>query len=407
MLKYSVSTLFDNQLFMSWKKVRLGGLVNKIRTINPTEKLADESILYVDISAVDTKQKTILDPKEILGSDAPSRARQVLLSGDVLVSTVRPNLNAVALFTNDYPNVTVASTGFCVLRPQEDELDSKYLFYWSQSIGFISSMIKKSSGANYPAVSDSIIKSEIIPLPPLPTQKHIASILDKADALRQQNRQLLAHYDALLQSTFIELFGDPVENPKGWEVKKIRDLVSEVKYGTSKPAEDLGSFKYLRMNNISYEGFWDFASLKYINLEKNEISKYTIRKGDLIFNRTNSKELVGKTAVYNLDEPMAIAGYLIRVRTNEKAIPEYIWGYLNSKHGKATLRNMCKSIVGMANINAQELQEIDVFLPDLSLQQKFSKIVNEIESQKQQAKAALAESEALFQGLLAGYFGEN
>ena len=126
---------------------------------------------------------------------------------------------------------------------------------------------------------------------------------------------------------------------------------------------------------IPYEGGWDFSNLKYIDLQKNEKDKYLTQKGDLLFNRTNSKELVGKTAVYGSEEPMAIAGYLIRVRTNEYGNPYYISAYLNSKHGKTTLLNMCKSIVGMANINAQELQNIKILLPPRPLQDKFEKVV--------------------------------
>jgi type I restriction enzyme S subunit len=84
-----------------------------------------------------------------------------------------------------------------------------------------------------------------------------------------------------------------VKNEKGWEVGSIRDLAHEVKYGTSKPAEDNGLIPYLRMNNLSYSGNWDITNLKYINLEDDEYDKYVVKKGDLIFNRTNSKELVG------------------------------------------------------------------------------------------------------------------
>ena len=150
------------------------------------------------------------------------------------------------------------------------------------------------------------------------------------------------------------MFGDTVTNPKGWEVGTIRDLVSEVKYGTSKPAVDNGKYIYLRMNNITYSGCMDYTDLKYIDVEDKEIEKYVVRKGDVLFNRTNSKELVGKTAVFKEDTPMIIAGYIIRVRPNERSNPEYISGFLNSSYGKRTLLDMCKAIVGQENINAQE-----------------------------------------------------
>lgn len=130
----------------------------------------------------------------------------------------------------------------------------------------------------------------------------------------------------------------------------------------------------LRMGNITYSGAIDFSGLKYVDLSKKDQPKYLVEKGDLLFNRTNSKELVGKTAVYDRDDVAAIAGYLIRVRMNEKGNSYYVSGYLNSTHGKSTLQNMCKSIVGMANINAQEMQNIQILLPPIEIQNKYAAI---------------------------------
>ena len=218
--------------------------------------------------------------------------------------------------------------------------------------------------------------------------------------MRQNDRKILEKYDQLAQSVFLEMFGDPVRNPKGFEFCTIRDLVCEVKYGTSAKASDIGQYPYLRMNNITYSGYWDLTNLKYIDIPVRDRDKYLVKKGDILFNRTNSKELVGKTGVYSFNEEMAIAGYLIRVRVNSLANPYYIWGYLNSNHGKSTLENMCKNIVGMANINAQELQNITILKPPTELQNKFAEIIEKIEVQKQLTQRSIKKSEELFQSLL-------
>ena len=140
--------------------------------------------------------------------------------------------------------------------------------------------------------------------------------------------------------------------------------------------------------------------VKYINLSPKEQEKYLIRKKDLLFNRTNSKELVGKTAVWNRNEKYAIAGYLIRCRSNTRGNPYYIWGFLNSYYGKKVLQNMCKNIVGMANINAQELQNIKINIPPIDIQNKYGNYIEVIESQKQKLNQEIQRSEALFQSLL-------
>ena len=196
------------------------------------------------------------------------------------------------------------------------------------------------------------------------------------------------------------MFGEPSTNKMKFPKGKIRDVVTEVKYGTSSPAEDEGLYPYLRMNNITPDGYMDYSKIKYINIDdEREKEKYVVRKGDLLFNRTNSKELVGKTGVFNEDSEMIIAGYLIRVRTNEKANPWYLWGYLNSIHGKKTLLGMCKSIVGMANINAQELQGIKILIPPIELQNQFAQIVKKTEALKTQNQQSLQELENLYGSL--------
>ena len=109
------------------------------------------------------------------------------------------------------------------------------------------------------------------------------------------------------QSRFIELFGVYPSNPKGWETATIRDIVADVRYGSSRPAVDGGKYPYLRMNNITYGGELDLTDTKRIDIPDNELDKCTVRRGDVLFNRTNSKELVGKTCVYNRDEMMVLA----------------------------------------------------------------------------------------------------
>lgn len=288
------------------------------------------------------------------------------------------------------------------LRPKTKEVDSRYLYHYLKSKN--SEIRGKRTGATIPHVNGAELRKMEIPLPPLEAQKKIAAILDEADALRQKDKQLLKHYDDLLQSVFLDMFGDPVRNEKGHPKGTLRDVISEVKYGTSKPAEEDGNFPYLRMNNITYSGGWNFTSLKYINLESQDMDKFLVKTGDLLFNRTNSKELVGKSAVFRLKEPMAFAGYLIRIRPNEKANTEFIGAYLNSKFCKAYLQNMCKNIVGMANINAQELQTIPIYMPPKALQDEFESIVHLIEKERKLIVEQSLESKLLFQGLVAKAF---
>jgi len=275
-------------------------------------------------------------------------------------------------------------------------VDKNYLAFYLKKRGFYDVI----TGSAQPQIIRQNLISIKIPLPPFPIQQKIADILDRAGALIEQRKAQIAKLELLVKSQFVEMFGDPVKNPMGWDSGTIRDIVTEVKYGTSKPANEGGQYLYLRMNNITYDGYLDLSSLKHIDVPGNEIEKYIVRKGDVLFNRTNSKELVGKTCVFDLDEPMVIAGYIIRIRLNQRAIPAYLSATLNSEYGKQTLRSMCKAIVGQANINAQELQDIAILIPPLALQTQFATFVERVEAQKVRLRKGLGLMEMGYKALM-------
>ena len=377
----------------------LGSCVLRVETWNPLRAEPDEEFRYVDLSAVDQDTKSITEAREIACADAPSRARQLVRSGDVLVSTVRPNLNGVARVHDDLNGAT-ASTGFCVLRPDPEKLSGSYLFHWVKSAAFVGDMVSKATGASYPAVSDRIIFESLFPLAPLEEQRRIAAILDQAETLRTQRRTALALLDSLTQSLFLDMFGNPVANPKGWAIGKIGDMLESASYGTSEKSGTEGEFPVLRMNNITRNGDLDLGDLKYMDLHPTDHKKYLVRAGDVLFNRTNSAELVGKAAIVPASAPpLAYAGYLVRLRVNEANHPMYLARFLNTPYAKRMLRGMCKSIVGMANINAKEIQAMRIALPPLPLQQTFAPRIAAIEALKATHRHALAALDALFASL--------
>jgi len=331
-----------------------------------------------------------------------------LQDGDILMSHINSpkHLGKSALYEKNELDI-IHGMNLLGIRPRKSEILPEYLNYYFLSKDF-DSFIKSISNqsVNQASFAASKLKKLEIPLPSLSEQKAIVAKLDRAQRLIDIDREMLAKYDELIQSVFLEMFGDPVRNPKGFDKGTIRDIVSETKYGTNKKAHETeGEYPVIRMGNLLYNGEWDFSDMKYCDLEEKELPKYLVHKGDVLFNRTNSKELVGKTGVYREEEPIAYAGYLIRVRPNDKATSEYISGYLNCPHGKLVLEHMCKNIVGMANINAQELQDIKILIPPIELQQDYELKVNEIRKQKGLIESEINISEELFSSLVQGFFG--
>ena len=218
-------------------------------------------------------------------------------------------------------------------------------------------------------------------------QKKIVEQLDGIALVIDKRKKQLDALDELIKARFLEVFGDPILNPKNWDCMKIGDIVNEVKYGTSLPAVEGGKYPYLRMNNLTSDGYLDLTNLKYIDVSDDELEKCIVRYGDVLFNRTNSIDLVGKTAVYNLHKEMVIAGYIIRIRLNGKILPEVFSQYMNLTVMKEKLRNMAKGAVNQANINAKELQSIKIYIPDMELQRHFIDLKNQTDKSEFTAPA--------------------
>lgn len=261
------------------------------------------------------------------------------------------------------------------------------------------------SGATIPHIYFRDYKSEEFNLVPVDYQEEIVATLGKIEAIVAARQRQLQKLDELVKARFVEIFGIYPANPKGWETGTIRDVVSDVRYGSSRPAVDGGKYPYLRMNNITYGGELDLSDTKRIDIPDNELDKCTVRRGDVLFNRTNSKELVGKTCVYNRDDMMVLAGFVIRVRVSERILPEFLSEFLNTEFSKQMLLAMCKTAIGQANINAQEMQNIGLYLPPIELQRKFVQFKGQTDKSKVAVQKALDEAQLLFDSLMQKYFG--
>ena len=264
------------------------------------------------------------------------------------------------------------------IAPKLDALRIQYFYFCMKNL----KMQTLAESTTVPSVRKTVLEKYEIEVPSLVEQEEIEKKLTLTQKIIEKRRQELSYLDEIIKARFVEMFGDPVKNPKGWEVVTIGDIVTEVRYGTSKPAVEGGKYPYLRMNNLTADGHLDLNDLKYIDIPDDEIEKCVVRKGDVLFNRTNSIELVGKTVVFDLQEDMIIAGYIIRVRLNKRLLPEILSQYMNLEALKDILRSMAKGAVNQANINAQELQSIKVYIPDMELQKQFIEMKNQVNKSK-------------------------
>jgi len=381
-----------------WSKVRLDECCEIVGGSTPNTNIAsywDGTICWAtprDLSQLNGAY--ISDtPRKLTQAGLDSCGATILPTGSLLFSSRAP-IGYVAV--NTVPMAT--NQGFKSFVPKTNLVNSKFMYYWlRKNRAYFESL---GNGATFKEVSKSIVSRIEILLPPLGEQRRIAEILDRAESLRAKRREAIAQLDILTQAIFLEMFGDPISNPKGFPIRKIKDLLESASYGTSEKSSSEGKIPVLRMNNITRTGEIDLSDLKYMDLDDSQEERYLVQSGDVLFNRTNSAELVGKTAIIrNISSSMAFAGYLVRLRVNKENDPEYLSAFLNTNYSKRVLRGMCKSIIGMANINATEVQTIKIAQPPLHLQQEFAHCIEAIEKFKVSHRRSLAELDALFASL--------
>ncbi|ACT13902.1 MULTISPECIES: restriction endonuclease subunit S [Pectobacterium] len=389
---------------MSWPTYKLTDLCNKITdgSHNPPPGISESKFLMLSSKNIFDDDINFHNPRYLTKDDFERENRRTdVSSGDVLL-TIVGTVGRAAVVPDGSPKFTLQRS-VAVLKPKHGIITSRFLMYTLRSM--LDVLLAGARGVAQQGIYLKQLHDLDIKVPSVEIQKHIVNVLDKASSLCRKREQGIKLADEFLRATFSNMFGNPDNNIKNFPIGTIRDLVSSASYGlSSKTSKHSGKYPVLRMGNITYQGDWDLIDLKYIDLDEKAQEKFLLEKGDLLFNRTNSKELVGKTAIFENDRDMAFAGYLIRVRTNEIGNNYYIAGYLNSLHGKNTLINMSKSIVGMANINAQEMQNIKILIPPKELQDNYEKIYKTVKNKIKIHIESKKESEMLFNNLSDGFF---
>ena len=338
----------------------------------------------IPITRIETISKGIIDFDKLGYADIFEFEKYkdwLLKKGDILISHINSekHLGKSAIFLDNDVSIIHGMNLLCI-RVIDDIVFPEYLqlfFKTNQYKRQIKKIMKKS--VNQASFSVNDFKEILIRLPKLDIQEKIIKKIMTLEKILENNKLKLKFLSELNKSLFSRMFGDIKTNDKNWEIKKLGEVV-ETQYGTSKKATSVvGEFPILRMNNITYSGEMDYKDLKYIELSDSEKEKFLLKKGELLFNRTNSKELVGKTGLFNLDIPMAFAGYLIRIKPSNLIHSKFLLFFMNSEFMKKLLYNKAKNIVGMANINAKELEDFSIILPPIELQKKFAERIEKIE----------------------------
>ena len=380
---------------------RLGDIcVKKIDTIKATY---EGDIDYIDISSVDNQCKEITQTQSMPIVNAPSRAKQLVFPGDILVSTVRPNLNAVALVTENFENTLVASTGYCVLRCLPN-VDNKYVFYFCQSPAFIKKMVAQATGASYPAVTSAIVRECTIPLPPLEEQRRIAATLDKISDLIAKRRVQLDKLDLLVKSRFVEMFGDPLHNTQKWRTIELTKVCKTILGGgtpsKSHPEYFMGTVPWVSPKDMKKAIISD--SIDHITEE-------AIASSTTNLIPVNSVLMVIRSGILKHTLPVAINSVPVTINQDMKAfvpdddmLPEFLMHYF-----KAIEFDVLTGVRGVTadNIDFKAFQKRQVIVPPIEVQKKFATFVKRVNKSKLMVQQGSDKLETLKKSLMQHYFG--
>jgi type I restriction enzyme S subunit len=353
--------------------------------------LAEEVIRYIDIGSVNRNTKSIESPQELLGKDAPSRARKQVAVGDTLVSMTRPNLNAVALVPRELDG-QIASTGFDVLRPIKG-IDPRWVSYLVRTDAFVEAMSDLVQGALYPAVRSKDVRAHVVPLAPQVEQTRIANQLDTLLARVHACNDRFDAIPALLKrfrQTVLDAAtsGRLTEDWRGlddlrqveWKTVALQDVITEMRNGLAqKPTESPPGSKILRIGAVR-SGQLNLDDHRYLVVSDKEAGQYALKQDDLLFTRYNgSLEFVGVCAALTHDAP----GYvypdkLIRVRVRaDRAIAKFIEIVFGCRSMRTQVESFVKSSAGQRGVSGADLKAAKFSLPPIAEQ---TEIVRRVEA---------------------------
>jgi type I restriction enzyme S subunit len=359
------------------------------------------------VSPKDMKCDHVRDAEDKITRAAISGSAARIVGSNSVLAVVRSGILA-----HTFPVATLArevsfNQDIKAITPKNGSLLPAFLFWMlkGQETQILRIGVKK--GATVHSLSNGFLESLRFPLPPLDEQRRIVGLLDRAAEIRRRADAARAKARAIIPALFLDTFGDPATNPKGWPVATVGDVLDSASYGTSQKASDAGGgLPVIRMGNVTMNGQLDTTDLKYMELTEAEREKAELLEGDLLFNRTNSKELVGKTGLWDGQFDAVAASYFIRLRVNrERIVPAYLWAFFNTSHMKRVLFQTARGAIGQANINAKELRAFPVATPSLPLQTAFAEQASRLDSLARHLDATAAKAEAMAAGLSAEVFG--
>ncbi|WP_286939626.1 restriction endonuclease subunit S [Achromobacter sp. UBA4530] len=366
-----------------------------------TKPAPNESVWHLTLDQIESGSGQIVNRVYGRASDAGS-STFAFDNGNVLYSKLRPYLNKVIC-----PDTNgIATTELVPLRPSPSELNREYLCSYLRSPKFVSWASSQVDGAKMPRMKMKSFWAYEIPVPSLDEQIRIAHLLGKVEGLIVQRKQHLQHLDDLLKSVFLEMFGDPVRNEKGWDKKQFSELLDDIESGKSPKCEAreaaADEWGVLKLSAVT-RGRFDENENKALPQDVLPSVRDEVKAGDLLFSRKNTYDLVAACAYVFKARPKLLMPDLIfrfAFKKNAEINPIFIWKLLICDSQRKRIQSLAAGAAGsMPNISKANLKTVLLPIPPWPLQNQFATIVEKVEGIKSLYQQSLTDLEALYGAL--------
>ncbi|MCE9967493.1 restriction endonuclease subunit S [Aeromonas salmonicida] len=366
---------------MKWPMVKLGELATHIRNGVSIKQSPDAGGLKITRIETIAERKVNLNKCGYAGLTENDYMDFRLKKGDILISHINSesHLGKCAIFEEERNDI-IHGMNLLSFRTNR-KVEPKYLYYALSSDSFLMKLKKiTKKSVNQASFNVTSFKELDIPLPPLEEQKRIAEIMDKADVIRQKRQQAIALADDFLRSVFLDMFGDPVTNPKGWAVKPLGKDIIHANNGLArrrKEEDNVGDI-VLRLQDVQYDGINFDKDLNRITLDKKEKERYQVDIGDILFIRVNGNpNYVGRSTIFNGHvEDVYHNDHIIRLKVSSSFEPKFLSFVFNSNGGRKIIAKKTKTSAGQHTISQAGIEELEIYRPPLEKQKSFVRIMN-------------------------------
>lgn len=387
------------------KKVELGKVANVItKGTTPTSigfDFTQTGINFIKIESISEEGNFIQSRIAHISEECNNKLKRSQLELNDILFSIAGAIGRVAKVTSD---ILPANTNqaLALIRLKPGIFDYDFLCYYLQSQAIAEQYEKKKQGVAQLNISLNDISNFELPIMDFACQLKVVKYLNKVMHLIEKRKKQIEKLDELVRSRFVEMFGDPIRNEKGWVQATLKDIaVGKLSYGSGTSAIKYdGKIRYIRITDIM-----DNGELNDDIKSPNQVDeKYLLNEGDILFARSGAT--VGKTCCYKAKMGKAIyAGYLIRLIPNRKLVsPQYVYYYTKTGYYNMFIKNSQK-VVAQPNINAQEYGDLVICVPPIELQNKFAEFVEKVEKTKSAIKKSLYSLETLKKSLMQKYFG--